>query len=232
MGVCHPVLQILTLLQTKNAIFHTIHTRFLTSSLGRNYVIITYIRAQTKHFSNAFRIRIFAFLSYSFGIDTINTFIHSHSSLKNFRPRRCKNCTWWGSRYLYSLYKGVPPPPPSPKPYLNPFWFDLGQTLESTEHVSANVSEPICLEMLICWNGILRICLTWLDRIDNLFQSHILSRFFIMLLKFPSSFWLVFYVLIIKFISTLYLHYFKLNMTVDLPKHVFKHKKLLKQLFY
>ena len=198
MGVCHPVLQILTLLQTKNAIFHTIHTRFLTSSLGRNYVIITYIRAQTKHFSNAFRIRIFAFLSYSFGIDTINTFIHVSF----------------------------------PKPYLNPFWFDLGQTLESTEHVSANVSEPICLEMLICWNGILRICLTWLDRIDNLFQSHILSRFFIMLLKFPSSFWLVFYVLIIKFISTLYLHYFKLNMTVDLSKHVFKHKKLLKQLFY
>ena len=229
MGVCHPVLQILTLLQTKNAIFHTIHTRFLTLSLGRNYVIITYIRAQTKHFSNAFRIRIFAFLSYSFGIDTINTFIHSRSSLKNFRPRRCKNCTWWGSRYLYSLYKGVRPPPPSPKPYLNPFWFDLGQTLESTEHVSANVSEPICLEMLILlkWN-----LADMLDRINNLFQSHILSRFFIMLLKFPSSFWLVFYVLIIKFISTLYLHYFKLNMTVDLPKHVFKHKKLLKQLFY
>ena len=78
------------------------------------------------------------------------------------------------------------------------------------------------LKCWFCWNGILRICLTWLDRINNLFQSHILSRFFIMLLKFPSSFWLVFYVLIRKFISTLYLHYFKLNMTVDLPKHVFK----------
>ena len=128
MGVCHPVLQILTLLQTKNAIFHTIHTRFLTSSLGRNYVIITYIRAQTKHFSNAFRIRIFAFLSYSFGIDTINTFIHSRSSLKNFRPRRCKNCTWWGSRYLYSLYKGVPPPP-LPEALSKSFFIWLGSNI-------------------------------------------------------------------------------------------------------
>ena len=34
------------------------------------------------------------------------------------------------------------------------FLFDLGQTLESTEHVSANLSVPICLEMLILlkWN--------------------------------------------------------------------------------
>ena len=30
--------------------------------------------------SNPFRIRIFLFLSYSFGIETINTFIHSCSS--------------------------------------------------------------------------------------------------------------------------------------------------------
>ena len=129
MGVCHPVLQILTLLHTKNAIFHTIHTRFLTSSLGRNYVIITYIRAQTKHFSNAFRIRIFAFLSYSFGIATINTFIHSCSSLKNFTPRRCKNCTWWGSRYLYSLYKGVLPPPPLPEALSKSFLIWLGSNI-------------------------------------------------------------------------------------------------------
>ena len=33
--------------------------------------------------SNSFRIRIFFFLSYSPGIETINTFIHSRSSLKN-----------------------------------------------------------------------------------------------------------------------------------------------------
>ena len=75
-------------------------------------------------------IRIFLFLTYLFGIETIKTFIHSRSSLKNqpdsrpkwpkflpvFRPKRRKNHTRWGSTYLYSLYKGVPaprPPPPS-----------------------------------------------------------------------------------------------------------------------
>ena len=36
-----------------------------------------------KNSSNPFRIRIFLFLSYSFGIETINTFIHSRSSLEN-----------------------------------------------------------------------------------------------------------------------------------------------------
>ena len=29
-----------------------------------------------------------------------------------FRPKRRKNPTRWGGTYLYSLYKGVPPPPP------------------------------------------------------------------------------------------------------------------------
>ena len=83
---------VLTLFQTKNCNFpHSfsdqtskIHTLFQTWSLGRNYVTITWIRVQTKkNTSNPFRIRIFLFLSGSFGIETINTFIHSRSSLKN-----------------------------------------------------------------------------------------------------------------------------------------------------
>ena len=66
------------------------------------------------------------FLSYSFGIETINTFIHFRSSLENhtdsrpkwancipvFRPKRGKNPARWVGTYLYSLYKGVPPSPP------------------------------------------------------------------------------------------------------------------------
>ena len=36
-----------------------------------------------KNNSNLFRIRIFLFLSNSFGIETINTFIYSRSSLEN-----------------------------------------------------------------------------------------------------------------------------------------------------
>ena len=44
--------------------------------LGRNYVIITWTRAQTKiNSSNAFQIRIFLFRSYSFGIERITSFI-------------------------------------------------------------------------------------------------------------------------------------------------------------
>ena len=88
-GVCRPVLQILTLFQTKKCNFphpfldqtSKIHTRFQTCPLGRNYVIITYrLERKQKNASNSFRIRRFLFL---FGIETINTFIHSCSSLKN-----------------------------------------------------------------------------------------------------------------------------------------------------
>ena len=90
-GPCLPVLQILTLFQTKKCCFlhpfsdktFKIHTRFQTWPLGRNYVLITQIRAQTKHSSKPFRIRIFLLLCYSFGIEAINTFIHSRSSLEN-----------------------------------------------------------------------------------------------------------------------------------------------------
>ena len=91
-GVCRLVLQILTRFQTKKCNFpypfsdlnSKIHTLFQTWPLGRNYVIITQIRAQTKKFfkpiSNSY---ISFFLSYLFGIETIKTFIQSRSSLKN-----------------------------------------------------------------------------------------------------------------------------------------------------
>ena len=70
------------------------------------------------------RIRIFLFLSYSFGIETIDTFIHSVvpsktlpdsrpkwiTSISVFRPKRCENYTLWGGTELYGLYKGEPSP--------------------------------------------------------------------------------------------------------------------------
>ena len=78
-----------------------------------------------KNSSNSFRVRIVFFLSYLFGIETINTFIHSVVPSKTipdsrpkwakcipvFRPKRHKNPTRWGGTHLCSLYKGVPPPP-------------------------------------------------------------------------------------------------------------------------
>ena len=90
-AVCCPVLQILTRFQTKKCNFpysfsdqsSKLHTRFHTWPLGGNYVIITYIRAQTNKLIKPFRIRIFLFRSYSFGIETINTFIHCRSSPEN-----------------------------------------------------------------------------------------------------------------------------------------------------
>ena len=74
---------------------------------------------------------MFLFLSYSFGIETVNTFIHSGSSLENhtrFQTKIGKVCTRFQTktaqepypmgggggtyRYLYGLYKGVPTLPP------------------------------------------------------------------------------------------------------------------------
>ena len=65
---------------------------------------------------------------FSFGIETMNTFIHSRSSLENqnpsrpklaksipvFRPKRRKNITLWGGTYIHGFYKGVLPPGLSP----------------------------------------------------------------------------------------------------------------------
>ena len=75
------------------------------------------------NYSNPFRIRIFLFLSYSFGIKTISTFIQpvfprkpypipdqNGKSVYLFSDQNgAQNPTRWGGTYLYSLYKGVPP---------------------------------------------------------------------------------------------------------------------------
>ena len=79
-GGRQPVLQILTLLQTKTCNFphlfsdqtSKIYTRFQTWPLGRNYAL-HYLDRKQNNSSNSFRMRIFLFLTYSFGIKTINT---------------------------------------------------------------------------------------------------------------------------------------------------------------
>ena len=48
-------------------------------------------RKKKKNSSNPLRIRMFLFLSYSFGIETINTFINSCSSLENHTRFQTKN---------------------------------------------------------------------------------------------------------------------------------------------
>ena len=127
-GVCCPGPQILTRFQTKKRNFpHPFSDLAFRHKLCYHYVAV---RAQTKNSSNPFQIRIFLFLSYSFGIKTINTFINSVVPSKTipdsrpkwakcipvFRPKRRKNPTWWGGTYVYGLYKGVPPPPRAKTP--------------------------------------------------------------------------------------------------------------------
>ena len=66
--------------------------------------------------SNEFRIRIFPIHSYSFGIEPIDTFIHSRISLENHTRFQTKmgqkTPTLWGGTHLYSFSKGAPPRPP------------------------------------------------------------------------------------------------------------------------
>ena len=75
-----------------------------------------------------FKFAYFSFFPYSFGIETINTLIHS---IPNSRPKgaKCmsvsdqngaKTLSDGGGTYLYGLYKGIPhhPMPPAPPPGL------------------------------------------------------------------------------------------------------------------
>ena len=105
-GVCRPVPLILTRFQTKQYNFpHSfsdytfkIHIRFQTWLR---------LKRKQKNYSNPFLNRIFLFLFYSFGIETINTFIHSavpsklypiqdqngQKCIPVFRPKPLKNLT-------------------------------------------------------------------------------------------------------------------------------------------
>ena len=77
--------------RSKNVIFHTcFQTRPLTSipvfrpGLQAQIMLsLLRLERQQKNALNPFRIGTFLFLSYSFGIELINMFIHSHSSLEN-----------------------------------------------------------------------------------------------------------------------------------------------------
>ena len=85
--------------------------------------LLRLVRKQ-KNPSSPFRISIFLFLSYSFGIKAINTFIYSHSSLETLpysRPK-CVKCFAFsdqdgaktppdGAAHTYIVYIREYPPP-------------------------------------------------------------------------------------------------------------------------
>ena len=121
-------------------------------------------------FSNAFLIRIFPFLSCSFGIKTINMLISSRSSPENhirFQTKMGKVYTRFQTKTAQkpypmgrqiSLYKGVPPPPgyQSTSYIIEPLGLNVMTQvkfrricMESSEHNWPNVSETICPTMLV-----------------------------------------------------------------------------------
>ena len=89
--VCCLVLQILTRFQTKKCNFHSLfQTRPLKSTpvfrpgcQAEMMLSLLRLERKQKNYSNPFRIRTFLFLYFSFEIETVNTFIHSRSSLEN-----------------------------------------------------------------------------------------------------------------------------------------------------
>ena len=81
--------------------------------------MLSLLRLESKHknYSNPLRIRIFLFLSFSFGIEMINTFIHSvvpSKTIPAFRPKRPKTLPD-GTAHTHMAYiREHPPPPPPP----------------------------------------------------------------------------------------------------------------------
>ena len=127
MGVCRPVLQIVTLFQTKTCHFpNPLSDRPLKSNpfsdltyMGLNYVTIANRTPTTDllKFSSNDLFWVFLFLSYSFRVEKTNTLIRSRGSLENHtrfqtimvkiythfqRPKRLKNYTLWGGTSLHN----------------------------------------------------------------------------------------------------------------------------------
>ena len=92
MGVCRPVLQMLTLFQTKKCYFSHLFSDLVFKKWCHHYLDYN---SNKKNFLKPIRIGIFLFLSYSFGTETINTFVHSRSALENhtrFHTKTGKDC--------------------------------------------------------------------------------------------------------------------------------------------
>ena len=100
------------------------------------------LERKQKNSANPLRIRTFLFLSYSFGIETINTFIHSRSRSLENHTRFQTNMPQ--KPYADGAAHAPPPPPPlfGPNCSLNPcpeFTSDLIQILLKTSRIYSRV---------------------------------------------------------------------------------------------
>ena len=106
-GACRPVIQILTLFQTKKCHFsHRFQTRplkyipvFRPGLKAKIMSLLLRLEGKQKNSSNVFRIPIFLIRSYSFGIETIDTFIRFRSSLENHTRFQTKMVKVYSSRF-------------------------------------------------------------------------------------------------------------------------------------
>ena len=89
------------------------YTRFQTWPLD-----YFYYNSNKKDFLNSISNSHISFLSYSFGIETINTFIHFRSSLENHTSFQTKTAQ---KPYPYMVYIGESPPPPLGRKTRRPF---------------------------------------------------------------------------------------------------------------
>ena len=128
MRVCRPVLQILTLFQTKKMQSFTIfYTRFQTRPLKsiplfldlafRQKLCYHYLdkRANKKLFKSISNPHISLSFVYSFGIETMNKFTHSRSSLENHTQFQTK------MGKVYTRFQTKTSQNPSPMAYTREF---------------------------------------------------------------------------------------------------------------
>ena len=140
--------------------------------------MITQIRAQIKKLFNPFRIRIFLFLSYSFGIETINTFIHSvvpSKTIPDSRPKWAKSIPVSdqngakslpdGTSHTYMTYMKEYPPPTA----------GSGNIEQNLDLVFANNSVQEAMPQIAAMVAFLYFCCNSFATSDN-FSFYLLSR--------------------------------------------------------
>ena len=128
--MCHPVLQILTLFQTKKCNF-----QYPFSDLSfQAEIMSSFLTSQRK------QKKFFKLIC----LELKRTFIHSRRYLENhtrfqtkmgkcisvFRAKWRANPTRWGGTQLYSLHKGVPPSPPTPSLSVSPQFIETDSFIE------------------------------------------------------------------------------------------------------
>ena len=111
MGLYRPVLQILTLFQTKKCNFpHPFTDLAFTQKLCYHYLDKSANKKFFKSISNSHFSLSLTYLEWKRWVRSYTPVVPSKTIPPFFRPKRRRNPAWWGGTHLYSLYKGSLPP--------------------------------------------------------------------------------------------------------------------------